>query len=124
MTLPSTDISDMEPMLPEESSKDLDDIAFDLISAANSLAAQVNPVVTRSIGNLVRSMNCYYSNFIEGHNTHPREIDDALRKDFSAQPERRNLQKEAVAHIEVQKAIDESAADNADNIDPLTSTPK
>jgi len=111
----------MEPMLPEELSKDLDDIAFDLISAANSLAAQLNPVLTRSIGNLVRSMNCYYSNFIEGHNTHPREIDDALRKDFSVQPERRNLQKEAVAHIEVQKAVDESV-DNADNIDPLTST--
>ena len=51
-------------------------------------------------------MNCYYSNLIEGHNTHPRDIDRALRKDLSSQPKKRELQLEAVAHIEVQKAID------------------
>jgi Fic family protein len=63
-------------------------------------------------------MNCYYSNSIEGHNTHPRDIDRALQKDFAQQPERRNLQLEAVAHIEVQKAIDEGKDDQSV---PLTS---
>ena len=107
MPLPPNEISEMEPMLPEESSRDLDDIAFDLIAKANTLAGQINPIVARSIGDLVRSMNCYYSNFIEGHNTHPRDIENALRQDFSQQPERRNLQLEALAHIAVQKAIDD-----------------
>jgi Fic family protein len=59
-----------------------------------------------SIGDLVRSMNCYYSNLIEGHDTHPRDIDRALANDFSDEPKRRELQQEAVAHIHVQQLID------------------
>ena len=93
-------------MLPSDG-KALEDMAFDLISNANALAGQIHPIVTESVGNLVRSMNCYYSNLIEGHDTHPRDIDRALHKDYSTEPRKRALQLEAVAHIEVQKAIDE-----------------
>ena len=96
----------MEPMLQSDG-KALEDMAFDLISNANALAGQIHPIVTESVGNLVRSMNCYYSNLIEGHDTHPRDIDRALHKDYSTEPRKRALQLEAVAHIEVQKAIDE-----------------
>jgi len=99
----------MEPMLPSDG-KALEDMAFDLISNANALAGQIHPIVTESVGNLVRSMNCYYSNLIEGHDTHPRDIDRALHKDYSTEPRKRALQLEAVAHIEVQKAIDEGDA--------------
>lgn len=106
-----TDPSWMEPTLPEENNRALEDTAFDLISKASSLAGQVNPIATSAIGDLVRSMNCYYSNLIEGHDTHPRDIERALHKDFSSQPKKRALQLEAVAHIEVQKAIDEGADD-------------
>src|SRR5713226_3949846 len=106
-----TDPAWMEPMLPEESNRELEDIAFELISKASSLAGQVNPTVTLSIGSLVRSMNCYYSNLIEGHDTHPRDIDRALAKNYAKEPKRRALQLEAVAHIEVQARIDESKDD-------------
>jgi Fic family protein len=51
-------------------------------------------------------MNCYYSNLIEGHDTHPRDIDRALAKDYAKEPGKRSLQLEAVAHIEVQRGID------------------
>jgi Fic family protein len=113
-----TNVAAMEPMLPKEANRQLEDIAFELSSRANALAGQIHPIVTRSVGDLVRSMNCYYSNFIEGHNTHPRDIDRALRNDFSRRPKQRELQKEAVAHIEVQRLIDEGRDDpNA----PLTS---
>jgi Fic family protein len=118
MSIPDIDIASMEPKLPEEANRDLEDIAFTLIASASSLAGQVNPIVTRSIGELVRLMNCYYSNLIEGHDTHPRDIDRALRKDLSRQPKQRQLQLEAVAHIEVQKAIDEGSDDRSE---PLTS---
>ncbi len=57
-------------MLPSDG-KALEDMAFDLISNANALAGQIHPIVTESVGNLVRSMNCYYSNLIEGHDTQP-----------------------------------------------------
>jgi hypothetical protein len=99
----------MEPMLPSEGGKALEDVAFDLISSAKALAGQIDPIVTESVGNLVRSMNCYYSNLIEGHDTHPRDIDRALHKDYSTEPRKKALQLEAVADIEVQKAIDEGA---------------
>src|SRR5258708_34090927 len=114
-----TDPAWMEPMLPEESNRELEDIAFELTSKAISLAGQVNPTVTLSIGNLVRSMNCYYSNLIEGHDTHPRDIDRALQRNFSSQPKKRALQLEAVSHIEVQKAIDEGMDDPSE---PLTTS--
>jgi|CZKL01.1.fsa_nt_gi Fic family protein len=108
MNTPVTHVGWMEPMMPpEEGQRRIEDAAFDLVARASSLAGQTSPIVTASIGTLVRSMNCYYSNLIEGHDTHPRDIDRALRKDYSAEPARRTLQLEAVAHIAVQKAIDE-----------------
>lgn len=97
----------MEPMVPEEASKDLEDEVVTLIAEANRLAGRVHPILSESMGNLVRSMNCYYSNLIEGHDTHPRDIDRALLNDFSAEPKRRELQQEAIAHIHVQRLIDE-----------------
>jgi Fic family protein len=51
-------------------------------------------------------MNCYYSNLIEGHDTHPVDIERALNDDLSTEPKKRDLQLEAKAHIEVQKWID------------------
>lgn len=104
----SEPVSLIEPVLPEESMAVLDDFAVELTEKAHQLAGQIHPVVQRSVGDLVRSMNCYYSNLIEGHDTHPRDIERALAQDFSAQPKQRALQKEAKAHIEVQKIIDES----------------
>src|SRR5271163_4387243 len=103
-TLPNP--SWMEPMLPPDGQREIEDVAFDLIARASSLAGQTHPIVTESVGALVRSMNCYYSNLIEGHNTHPRDIDRALHRDYSNDPKRRVLQLEAVAHIGVQTAID------------------
>lgn len=96
----------MEPMLPEEAERGLDDVTFELIREASMLAGRVHPIVQDAIGALVRSMNCYYSNLIEGHDTHPRDIDRALVEDFAAEPRKRALQLEAVAHIHVQQRID------------------
>lgn len=96
----------MEPMVPEEGSRALDDDILPLVAEASQLAGRIHPILRNSIGNLVRSMNCYYSNLIEGHDTHPRDIDRALANDFSSEPKKRDLQQEAVAHIHVQELID------------------
>ncbi len=100
-------ISSMEPMLPEENNRELEDLTVDLITKASKLASRLSPKLQLSVADLVRSMNCYYSNLIEGHNTHPRDIEKALQENFSSNIEKRNLQLEAKAHIEVQKVIDE-----------------
>ena len=52
---------------------------------------QIRPEVRHSIGELVRSMNCYYSNLIEGHDTHPRDIDRAMDNKYSADPRKREF---------------------------------
>jgi Fic family protein len=97
----------MEPMFPPDGARKLEDLAIDLATKASGLARQLPQAVRRGMGDLVRSMNCYYSNLIEGHDTHPRDIDRALaRSDYSADSEKRALQMEAVAHIEVQRLID------------------
>ncbi len=94
-------------MLPEDSNKELDDLAVDLVAKSNSLASKLSSKLRESVSSLVRSMNCYYSNLIEGHNTHPRDIEKALQENFSKNREKRNLQLEAKAHIHVQRVIDE-----------------
>ena len=106
----------MEPMPPEEGNKRLEDLATELVGKASSLASSLRPEVRASVGDLVRSMNCYYSNLIEGHNTHPRDIDRAMKADYSTDTKKRELQLEARAHIEVQRMVD------ASNIDALVSS--
>jgi len=98
-------IARMEPMLPSEN-KGLTDLATDLVAKASGLAGRLSPALSSSIGDLVRSMNCYYSNLIENHSTTLIDIDRALKNDFAQEPEKRNLQLEAKAHIEVQQLID------------------
>ena len=100
----------MEPMLPAQGLKELEDMAMELAKKGSALAGTLHPIVRQSLGDLVRSMNCYYSNLIEGHDTHPRDIDKALVDDLSGDPVRRNLQLEAKAHIEVQRMIDKGEA--------------
>jgi Fic family protein len=100
-------IARMEPMLPPDGERHLEDLAFDMATKASGLASQLPLSVRQGVGDLVRSMNCYYSNLIEGHETHPRDIDRALsHADYSVDPQKRALQYEAVAHIEVQRLID------------------
>ncbi|HEU4603869.1 MAG TPA: Fic family protein [Steroidobacteraceae bacterium] len=95
--------------MPAEGTEALENLAFDLAREASELSGQLHPIVRLSVAELVRSMNCYYSNLIEGHNTHPRDIDRALAEDYSSDPRKRDLQLEARAHIEVQRMIDARA---------------
>ena len=99
----------MEPMLVSDGSRHrvaLTDLAIELAAKSAGLRCSLPEGVLGALAYLVRAMNCYYSNLIEGHYTHPVDIERALKKDYSADPEKRNLQLEAEAHIEVQKWID------------------
>ena len=87
------------------------DLAFMLGEDAASLAGRLAPGTVAAVGDLVRGMNCYYSNLIEGHDTRRVDIERALHADFAAEPKRRDLQLEAAAHIVVQAAIDTDAID-------------
>ena len=119
-----TTIAAMEPLLPEDRQHKIEDAATELVAKSSALAARLHPVLRATVGDLVRSMNCYYSNLIEGHNTHPVDIDRALAGTYAAEPEKRSLQREAIAHIEVQRS-DRSrrraGAGAVDRVHPLAS---
>lgn len=98
-----------EPLMISEGSPDrskLNDLALELATRAAAFRSSLPASTASALADLIRSMNCYYSNLIEGHNTHPVDIERALKDDYSADPEKRDLQLEAKAHIEVQKWID------------------
>lgn len=85
----------------------LTELAVELAAKSAGFRRSLPAGVVEALAELVRAMNCYYSNLIEGHNTHPVDIERALRDDYSEEPRKRNLQLEARAHVTVQKWIDE-----------------
>ena len=117
-------VSLAEPMLVGSGSRHRDaltDLALDLAAKSAGLRRSLPEGVLSALANLVRATDCYYSNLIEGHNTHPVDIERALKKDYSTDPEKRNLQLEAEAHIAVQQWIDEGGlTDRATTADGLT----
>ena len=100
----------MEPLRLSAESRhygELADLAMELGQKSAGFRRSLPASMLASLATLVRSMNCYYSNLIEGHNTHPVDIERALRNEYSQDARKRNLQLEAKAHIEVQTWIDE-----------------
>lgn len=99
-----------EPLMVSEGSPKrapLNDLALELAEKSAAFRASLPESMASALAVLVRSMNCYYSNLIEGHDTHPVDIERALNGDYSNDPKKRDLQLEAKAHITVQKWIDE-----------------
>ena len=88
----------MEPLLAK---------AHDLARVATTLAGTRVPPELRS---MLRSMNSYYTNRIEGQHTRPHEIDQALRQDFSKDEALAAKQRLAVAHIEAEQALEQRYA--------------
>jgi len=116
-------ISLMEPLLIGASSRHraaLTDLALELAQKSAGFRRSLPESLLASLADLVRSMNCYYSNLIEGHDTHPIDIERALKNDYSNDPKKRDLQLEAKAHITVQQWIDkgglEGCALTADSV--------
>ena len=101
----------IEPTRLEETPEAIADVIAALSSASAALGARLHPATAANLSDLVRLMNCYYSNLIEGHNTRPRDIARALVGDLDEDEGRRNLQIEAAAHVRVQEKIDRLGAD-------------
>src|ERR1700685_781713 len=102
-------VSLMEPLLLAEGSRHrpgLTDLALDLAQKASGFRRSLPESLVTSLADLVRAMNCYYSNLIEGHDTHPVDIERALKNDYSQDARKRDLQIAANAHITVPQWID------------------
>jgi Fic family protein len=103
----------IEPARLDGPTEAIADVITELSAAAATLGRALHPRTAANLADLVRAMNCYYSNQIEGHDTRPREIERALAGDFTDDPTRRDLQMEAIAHIRLQAELDDMAARDA-----------
>ncbi len=96
----------IEPARLEALPEKVTDLVAELASASATLGSRLHPLTAANLAELVRIMNSYYSNLIEGHNTRPREIERALAGDLESDLVRRNLQIEAASHVRVHAEID------------------
>ncbi|MBV8453676.1 MAG: Fic family protein, partial [Deltaproteobacteria bacterium] len=72
----------MEPLLVAEGSRfrgELTDLAIDLAARSAGFRRSLPEGIIAALADLVHSMNCYYTNLIEGHDTHPIDIERALK---------------------------------------------
>lgn len=101
----------MEPMLPALDDPHLAELSRRIFIEGGALRASIPHAITRGqVACLVREMNSYYSNLIEGHKTLPRDIERALRNDYLDDAGMRLNQHLARAHIQVETEMEHRLA--------------
>ena len=105
-------VSRIEPARLEEAPEAVADVVASLSATGAVLGSALHPTSAANLAVLVRVMNTYYSNLIEGHDTRPQDIERALAGNLDRDEGRRNLQLEAAAHVRVQAEIDRMAAED------------
>lgn len=96
-----------EPLMPEERAlAPLLERASDLTRAATALGTASGKAAQLELRALLRSMNSYYTNRIEGEHTRPSDIERALQQDFSADADLARKQRLAVAHIRTEQSCE------------------
>ena len=94
-----------EPLMPADARiEPLLAKAHDLSRLATMLAGTRVPSELRS---MLRSMNSYYTNRIEGQHTRPHEIDQALHQNFSKNAALAAKQRQALAHIDAEADMEQ-----------------
>lgn len=102
-----------EPLLPAQNLVELGEATRRIFEKSAALKASASPEARAALREIVRSMNSYYSNGIEGQATHPANIERALRHDFSDKPDVAKLQRLALAHIEAERALEQTVTTEA-----------
>lgn len=102
-----TDPHQFEPLLPQRRLEAFRLRTRSVIEQSVTLSGGAHPVTIATLRELVREMNSYYSNRIEGQSTHPLNIERALRQDFSEMPDVARLQRLALAHIEAERELEQ-----------------
>jgi Fic family protein len=109
---PLETVQRIEPARLEDAPEAISDVIAELAASSAVLGQTLHPRAAASLAELVRIMNTYYSNLIEGRDTRPKDIMRALAGDLDHNRERRNLQIEAAAHVRVQAEVDRMALEN------------
>lgn len=99
--------SQMEPLLPAEHRLGpLLERAHDLIRQADRLVGGYPVGALPGLRRLLRAMNSYYSNKIEGQHTLPLDIERALRNDYAQDEDQARRQRLAIAHMAAEEQLE------------------
>src|ERR1700744_3878926 len=89
----------IEPAFPNDSELvDIFDRVGDLREAAARLTTSVGADSRNALTPLLRAMNSYYTNKIEGQHTYPADLEAAIEKNFSKEQDTFRRQQLAIAH--------------------------
>jgi Fic family protein len=103
-----------EPLLPgEHALGPLLERASDLSRAATALGAVASASTQTELRALLRSMNSYYTNRMEGEHIRPSDIERALQQDYSDNKDLARQQRLAVSHIDTEIACEAQLAQHA-----------
>lgn len=94
------------PLMPAFQMPQLVTAGRAVVEQSLRLSGSCHPDTQAELRRLVRSMNSYYSNRLEGQGTHPLNIERALRQDFSATPDVARRQRIAIAHIQAEQELE------------------
>jgi Fic family protein len=103
-TILYNNISQFEPLIPSElNSRALYEKAHVLLTEANALSGQANATLMEGLAPMLRAMNSYYTNRIEGQHTLPREIEAAVARNYDTNDDIRRKQHLAIAHMQAEQ---------------------
>lgn len=98
----------MEPLLPADLKLGtLLEQANDLIRASDQLAGKCQAGALDGLRSLLRAMNSYYTNRIEGQHTLPVEIEQALRNEYAPDADKARRQRLALSHMASEQALEQ-----------------
>ncbi len=124
MSAPSTPLRvydqphQFDPLLPQAELNEFVLRTRGVAEMSFRLQRATHPNTRERLREVVRSMNSYYSNHLEGESAHPQDIGRALKNDFSNKPDVARRQRIALAHMEAEKEL-ESLAEGG--VHPLSS---
>ena len=108
------DLTKFQPLFPEERVLgELQELASRLLTEGLRLGGQAGEPLLRVLSPKLRAMNSYYTNKIEGQHTRPADIERALRKEFDADAALARKQRLAIAHMEVEKELEQKVFGSA-----------
>lgn len=99
----ATHIAQMEPMLPQvKEIEPLLSMASELREKAIKLTSNPMPGLNKRLSTILRVMNSYYTNKIEGQHTLPADIESALNNQYSNNHDIARRQRIAKAHLQTE----------------------
>lgn len=87
-----------------------------VIIESAKLTGGYNKYFIDAIKDLLKITNSYYSNRIESEGTHPIDIEKAMKKEFSNDEKKKNLQQLSLIHIEIQEYLENKALNEKEKL--------